>query len=146
MKKQLLLIAILFSTTFCFAQRVLTEEEEQSLLGSSTFLEKSQKAIRDYAAFWAINDGSTSTTEALKVKWAKDRILGVQIVQNSISDPLVSYRFIVLSKGTQFTLGTAPQPVATIIAAWDTAGTFAAQAGGYFDILGESINMTKTGN
>jgi len=140
MKNKLLVIAIFSVLSFTgFAQRVLTEDERQSLLINTTFNEKCKMAIRDYAAFWAINDGSGATTETLKIKWAKDRIKSVGILLSGVNDDRVSEIFINSSKGKQLTLGTAPLPASTIIAAWDTNNTFSEFASQYFDTIAVDI-------
>jgi hypothetical protein len=146
MKKQFLIIALIMITSIVsFGQRVLTEDERQSLLINTVFNEKCKMAIRDYAAFWAVDPGSGATTEALKIKWAKDRIKSVGILLEGVNDDRVSEIFINSSKGKQLTLGTAPLPAATIIAAWDTNNTFAEFAGAYFDVISTDL-IFKIGN
>lgn len=96
-------------------------------------------AVRDYAAFWAINDGSGATTEVLKIKWAKDRIKSVGILVGGINDARISEIFINASKGKQLTLGAAPLSAATIIAVWDANNTFSEFASAYFDAISTDI-------
>lgn len=146
MKKQILILTILtLSVISSFAQRVLTEDERQSLLINTVFNEKCKMAIRDYAAFWSANDGSAASTETLKIKWAKDRIKSVGILLEGVNDDRVSEIFINSSKGKQLTLGAAPLSATTIIAAWDANNVFAEFASQYFDAVSTDI-IFKIGN
>ena len=145
MKKQILIIGLLFISFVSFSQRVLTEDERQSLLINTVFNKKCKMAIRDYAAFWAVNDGSSATTEALKIKWAKDRIKSVGILLDGITDDRVSEIFINSSKGKQLTLAAAPLSATVIISAWDANSTFAEFASAYFDTISTDI-IFKIGN
>jgi len=124
------------------AMRVLTDQERQSLLESQEFEKKCKWATRDYAAFWAVNDGSLAATEEERIKWGKDRILGVGILLYDITDQFIAIRFLNASKGKQFDLEAAPQPVEVLIAAWVSSNSFEEFVTQYFDILGENINFS----
>lgn len=140
--RHLFVIAFLLVTTFSFSQRVLSEDERQQLLNSPEFLQKCQWASRDYAAFWASNDGSQANTETLKIKWAKDRMLSIAVLKSDANDPYMVVRFLNLSKGKQFNLGASPQPNEVLIAAWVSTNSFEEFVGSYFSILGDDINMS----
>lgn len=127
------------------ALRVLTDTERQALQGSSTFLEKAQWAIRNYASYWSAHDGSGLNGNQL-IKWAKDRMLSVNIVLNDISDPSIALKFVKISKGMQFDLGPAPVNTDAIIDAFTNANKFEECASSYFDLQGEAINFSLTGN
>ena len=121
------------------AQRILTETERQSLLNSQTFNEKCKMSVRDYATFWAINDGSGANTEALRIKWAKDRIKGIGILLGGINDNHLSEAFINASKGKQLDLAAAPLTADAIIAAWEANSTFDEFTSQYFDLIAVDI-------
>jgi hypothetical protein len=140
--KILFVLFLLFVSGITFGQRVLTEEERQQLLTSSEFQEKCQWAVRDYAAFWSVNDGSSANTEALRIKWAKDRILSINIMKTDANDPLLVVRFLNAAKGKQFTIGAAPQSTSVLIAAWVSANSFEEFVGAYFTVLGDDINFS----
>ncbi len=124
------------------ALRVLTDDERQDLQGDPTFIEKSQWAVRNYADFWSVNDGSSASTEALKIKWAKDRQLGVSIVLNDINDPAIGLKFVKISKAMEFDLAAAPVAISVIVAAFVAGNKFDEIAGTYFTQLGETINFS----
>lgn len=119
--------------------RILTEQERQSLLTSSLFNEKCQMAIRDYASYWAANDGSGANTESLRIKWAKDRIKAIGILLGGINNNRVNEIFVNSSKGKQLSLESAPLDATTIIAAWDTNSTFDEFVSQYFDVISSDI-------
>jgi len=140
--KKFLIVSLFLCAISSYGQRVLTPDERQSLIGSSLFIQKCEMSARDYASFWSVNDGSAANTEALKIKWAKDRQLSVDILLKDVSDGRISIRFINLAKGKQFNIGPAPQPVEVLIAAWVTENSFDEFVGGYFTLLGDNINMS----
>lgn len=143
MKKLFLIFAMACLVgTASFAQRVLTDAERQTLLGSSSFLEQSQWAVRNYAAYWAIHDGSGFSTEAQRIKWAKDRMLSVDISVSDIHDNDLALKFATLMKNIQITIGAAPQDPDTIVAEMLTESKFETLASMYFDLLGEGINFS----
>lgn len=127
------------------ALRVLSSEEKQALQGYQPFIDKCLWAIRDYAAYWAVHDGSALGTEALRIKWAKDRQNSVQIVMNDIGDSAVPLKFVKLAKGMQFDL-PASESNDNIILAIKNANKFEELASLYFDMLGEYINFSANGN
>lgn len=135
----LLLMAIALPS---FSQRVLTDEERESLIADPSFIYHSQWAVRNYAAYWSIHDGSSLSPEAARIKWAKDRMISVKIVNYDINDNNLSLRFIKLSKGITFSLGAAPQPPATIVAAFVAGNRFDELSSLYFDLLADEINMS----
>lgn len=128
------------------ALRVLTDDERQSLQGSSNFLEKCQWAARNYAAYWAVHDGAGLSTESLRIKWAKDRLQSVFILLSDLNDPSIALHFTKLSKGMQFDLGAAPVDPSLITAAFVSGNKFDELASLYFDLKGEDINFTAGGN
>ena len=119
--------------------RILTEQERQSLLISTLFNEKCQMAIRDYAAYWTINDGSGANTEAARIKWAKDRIKSIGILLGGINNTRVNEIFINASKGKQLSLEAAPLDATVIIAAWEASSTFDEFVSQYFDVIATDI-------
>lgn len=127
------------------ALRVLTDDERQALQGSSQFLEKAQWAVRNYAAYWSIHDGSGLSGTTL-IKWAKDRLLSVDIVVNDISDPSIALKFVKLSKGMQFDLASAPVATSAIISAFVSSNKFEECSSLYFDLQGEQVNFSINGN
>ncbi len=119
--------------------RILTEQERQSLLLSSSFNEKCQMSIRDYATYWTINDGSGANTEAARIKWAKDRLKSVGILLGGINNTRINEIFVNASKGKQLSLDPAPLPAETIIAAWEANSTFDEFVSQYFDVISTDI-------
>lgn len=144
MKKQILIIAFLLTSIISFAQsnRVLSEAERQQLLGSSAFKEKCEWAVRDYAAYWSIHDGSGLSTEVDRIAWAKDRPLSVSILKHGITDPHLVEAFLNAAKGRQFSLNAAPLDNTTLIAAWDSSSAFEEFVSQYFKLLGDDINFS----
>jgi hypothetical protein len=128
------------------ALRVLTTEERELLKSNDLFKEQCYWAVRDYAAYWAVHNGAALATEAERIKWAKDRQNGVAIENNDIGDQDVALKFLKFGKGIQVDLAAAPLSAEVIVAAWKVANKFEECASLYFDHLGESINMSKTGN
>lgn len=119
--------------------RILTEQERQSLLVSSLFNEKCQMSIRDYATYWAVNDGSGASTEAQRIKWAKDRLKSIGILLSGINNTRVNEIFINASKGKQLSLDEAPLDASVIIAAWDANNTYDEFVSQYFDAISSDI-------
>jgi hypothetical protein len=127
------------------ALRVLTDVEKQELKSNSLFLEKCQWAIRDYASYWAIHDGSGLDATG-RIKWAKDRLKAVDITLNDTNDPAIALKFCKLAKGMQFNLAASPDTAANIIAAMVAGNKFEELTSMYFDMLGESVNFSISGN
>ena len=128
-----------------FAQRVMTQEEKQSLSTNATFQEKCKQAIRDYATYWAVHDGASLGTEALRLKWAKDRQLSIAVIKNPIVSEdaqTMSWIFLNAAKGKTYSLAAAPVDVTTLIAAWVSASSFDEFTSSYFDVKGDEINMS----
>jgi hypothetical protein len=141
--KILFLLLMVVASVTSFSQRVLTDEERESLKSNGTFLYRAEWAVRNYAEYWSAHDGAgLANTEAARIKWAKDRILSVNIVLGGVNDPQLTLRFINISKGMQFTIGAAPQPAETIIAAFIADNRFDEIAGTYFTLLGDGINFS----
>lgn len=127
------------------ALRVLTAQEKESLKNDPVFLATCEWALRKYAAYWAIHDGNLGS-ESLRVKWAKDRQLSVNIHTGEIGDPNLALQFLKVGSGIEVDLDTAPEDNADIIAALLAAGKFDEMSSLYMDIRGEGINMSITGN
>lgn len=142
MFKNFLLIALLSISTLSFSQRVLTDEERESLKNNADFIMYAEWSVRNYAEFASVQDGSSANTEPLRIKWAKDRILSVSILVGGINDAQLSIRYLNLSKGMQFNLGAAPQPAETIIDAFIAGNKFEEIAPAYFTLLGDGINFS----
>ena len=100
-------------------------------------------SVRNYADYWSIQDGSGLSTEAARIKWAKDRILAVKVVTVDIGDPALALKFVKLSKGMQFNLGASPQNPDTIIASFLTGNKFEELASAYFTLLGDDIFLVS---
>lgn len=128
------------------AARVLTDQERESLKSHAGYKYQAEWAARNYGAFWAVNDGASATTEALRIKWAKDRICGVDVIQADLNDPDISIKFLKLGKGIQVDIGAAPVPADDIVTALLAANKFEEMSSMYFDMKGEGINMNATGN
>lgn len=128
------------------ALRVLTDDERESLKAHADFQSKCEWAARNYAAYWSGHDGSGLASTAERIKWAKDRILGVDIVMNDVNDTNIAIRCLRVGKAMTIDLDTAPQLPETIIAAMVAQGKFDEQASLYFDLKGENINFTVGGN
>jgi hypothetical protein len=131
------------------ALRVLTQEEKYSLSINETFKEKCKQAIRDFAAYWSIHDGSGFSTEAERVTWVKNRSLGVHIVKNPLipeSSEIIVWHFLNGAKGKQYDLNPSPIAVETLITAWDSANSFEEFVNEYFKVKGDDINFSVTGN
>lgn len=127
------------------ALRVLTADERQALQGDSHFLELAQWSARDYASYWASNDGSGAATEAQRIKWVKDRMLSVGIELNDIGDSQIALKYVKLSKGMQLDLAPAPVPTEDIINALLAGNKFEELASLYFSLQGEFINFSVGG-
>jgi hypothetical protein len=127
------------------ALRVLTDVEKQELKSNSLFLEKCQWAIRDYASYWAIHSGD-GLNDTQRIKWAKDRLKAVDITLNDTNDPSIALKFCKLAKGMQFNLAASPDTAANIIAAMVAGNKFEELTSMYFDMLGESVNFSISGN
>lgn len=138
------------------ANRVLSADERQNLLVDPAFKAKCQWAVRDYANFWAAHtgyqtvnggaDGGIANTEAARLKWAKDRLLGVSIQLADVQDEGISRKFLDIGKGSQLDLAASPVDNTTIINALVAGNKFDEFSGVYFTNAGESINMTVGGN
>jgi len=143
MKKFILVSVLALLAIVSFGQRVLTDEERESLKSNGTFLYRCEWAVRNYAEYWSVHDGaSLANTEAARIKWAKDRILSVNIVLGGVNDEQLTLRFINISKGMTFSIGAAPQPAETIIDAFIASNRFDEIAGTYFTLLGDGINFS----
>jgi hypothetical protein len=143
--KKLILIAFLFLSLVSFSQRVMTQEEKQSLSTNSIFQEKCKQAIRDYATYWAVHDGASLGTEVLRIKWAKDRQLAVIVLKNPIiseDSQTMAWIFLNAAKGKTYSIGTAPIDAATLITAWESASSFDEFASIYYDVKGDEINFS----
>ncbi len=146
MKKLIFILFTLISVS-SFAQRVLTDDERLSLLTSDDFRLKCQMAVRNYASYWSQHDGSGLSTQALRIKWAKDRLISIDKITNPlVSDPNIAIKYVIYSKGATFILGAAPQPVEVIVAAWVSAGKFDEFTSTYYDVIGGNYKMTIAGN
>jgi hypothetical protein len=86
MKNKILILLLTLVSFVGYSQRVLTDDERQTLSTSETFKQKCQWAVRNYATYWSGHDGSGLTTTAQKMKWAKDRISSVEILKNNTVD------------------------------------------------------------
>lgn len=143
--KFILSILVLFISIASFAQRVMTQEEKQNLSVNTTFQAKCKQAIRDYTTYWAVHDGSSLGTEALRIKWAKDRQLAIGVLKNPIVNEdaqTMAWIFLNAAKGKTYSLAAAPVSDATLIAAWDTANSFDEFTSTYYDVKGDEINMS----
>lgn len=141
MKTIKLLILLFFISSTTFAQRVLSEDERQSILSNSDFKQKCEWAVRDYAAYWSIHDGSNLATEALRLKWARDRVISVKLLTLGVSDPHMVEIFLNASKGKTLSLAAAPVSDATIIASWVSGNVFDEFVGNYFQVLGREVEI-----
>jgi hypothetical protein len=146
MKNLFLFLTLFLIASAGFAQRVLTSEEKESLREDPVFVGYCQWATRDYAAYWASHDGAGLSSEAQRIKWAKDRYLSVPIVGGDIHDPNIALQFLKVGKGIQYDIGTAPQSNSVIIAAMLAGNKFEEMASLYFDLLGEGVNFSIGGN
>jgi len=130
------------------AFRVLTSEEKQSLQNDSGFVAQVQWALRDYASYWALHDGAGLANEVARIKWAKDRINSVNLLLNDFisTDHQLGLKMCKLAKSMSIDLGAAPVSSEVIVAAFIAANKFEELSSLFFDQLGESINMSASGN
>ncbi len=128
------------------AMRVLTDDERQVLLTSTLFLQKCEWAVRNYADYWAANDGAATNSEATRIKWLKDRLLSVAISVQQLNDADLALKCLRLSKGMQVDVAAAPLDAATLVAALLAANKFEEIASLYFTLQGENINFSVGGN
>lgn len=133
--------------------RVLEPEEKQALSQYGPFMNKCNWAVRDYAAFWATHTGTGLTPGAQLLKWAKDRILGVNIVLRGITDLEIPIKFAELSKGMSLEFPAVPvdgiitnEHMDSCIDVLLAAQKFEELASLYNDLKGEDINMSAGGN
>lgn len=146
MKKQFLIALICLVSFASYSQRVLTDDERQTLLVSTVYKEKCKWATLNHANFISQQSLVTSAnTNTLKIRAVKDLIVATDLTLGGTADEAISVRFLNASKGKTFTLGAAPQPEATLIAAWVTADAFTEFAPAYFVILGDHLR-TSVGN
>lgn len=130
------------------ALRVLTNDERLILNNSSEFREKVKQAVRDAGDYWANHDQTGYTdTLANKIAWAKNRMIGIQIVQNDayVSQGEIAVKAVKASKGMQFDLGAAPLTEQQLLVGIIPA-KYEEIAALLMTIFGEDINMTLGGN
>jgi hypothetical protein len=132
------------------ALRVMAQEEKLNLSTDTDFIEKCKQAVRDYSAYWSTHDGSGFSTEAERITWAKNRILGVGVMKNPIvseNGNTLAWFFLNAAKGKQYDLAASPVSNPTLIAAWIAANSFEEFVAQYFAIKGNSeIDMSATAN
>lgn len=128
------------------ALRVLTDEERESLRTHPDYQSKCEWAARNYADYWSIHDGAGLATEAARIKWAKDRFLGVDIKLRDVNDPNIALRCLRASKAMEVDLNAAPVTPEEIVTAMLAQNKFAEIAGLYFDLKGEDLNFVVGGN
>lgn len=129
--------------------RVLTQEEKLGLATSPTFQEKCKQAVRDFSAYWSVHDGAGFSTEPERITWAKNRINGCAYMVNpiiQIDGATLAWYFLNAAKGKVYSLEASPVVATDLIATWDTNNSFEEFVASYFAILGNSIDMTATGN
>lgn len=135
--KKFILILIFGLVAFvpCLGQSVLTSEERQSLAGNSYFTEKCQWAIRDYASYWYIHDG-TGLNTADRAKWREEFVFVKSVNRAEYSDSNLALRFVILSKGMQFNVDADPTSE-EIIALFVANNKFDELASMYFALISE---------
>lgn len=130
--------------------RVLTSEEKQALSAYQPFIDKAYWAVRDHASFMATNDGSSASTEALRITWAKSRQIGVSFVLNGVNDQAIPMKFASLAKNLSLEF-PAVAPIdnayldSLIAVLVGPPNQFEVLAIAYFDLIGETINMNVGG-
>lgn len=146
--KHLLTLIILAASVASFAQtRVLTTAEQVALVQSDTFQNECYAAIRAYANYWSVNDGTTFTTEADNIAWAKNRILAVSVITDGINFGSPPEMFVNFFSTHSLEYGESPsisEIVSTLLTA--TPNRFEQAAAAYFNIWGDDINMSVGGN
>lgn len=131
------------------ALRVLVDSERVLLQSSTVFANRLKLAIRNAGDYWSTHDQTGMTgTLADKVTWAKNRILGVDIVLNDayVNNPDIPARAIKVSKGMQFDLVAAPITDLAVLEAGVTDLKYEEIASLLMVVFGENINMTVGGN
>lgn len=128
------------------ALRVLTRDERESLLNHQGYKTQCELAAIDYADYWASHDGAGLATEALRIKWAKDRMLGVSIKLQGLNDSTIADTCLRVSKALQVDLGTAPVVADDIVDQMKATNKFDELISLYFDLRGEGLNFTFGGN
>lgn len=131
------------------ATRVMNQTEKLTLSTNSTFQEKCKQAIRDFSTYWSTHDGSGLSTEADRIKWAKDRITSVKYVKNPlVSDDAVTVAWVFLNaaKGKTYNIVDNPEDAVDLIALWDAASSFDEFVNEFFKAKGDEIDMTLSGN
>jgi hypothetical protein len=128
--------------------RELTNSEKQILMSHPPFKDRLHWGVRNYASYWSTHSGAGEniTTEAHRIKWAKDRISAVQIEMYDVNDHDIGLKFCKLMKGTTFNLPAEVQTDPEVLSAGISDGNIDAFAAYYFDLLGENINFSKSGN
>ncbi len=127
------------------ALRTLTQEEKLSLSTNGTFVEKCKQSIRDFSAYWAINDGSGTATEEERIDWVKKRFLSIRFAINPIineDSTTLAWFFLNAAKGKQYDLGAAPISASELVVVWDLNSSFEEFVGDYFRIKGYEINFS----
>lgn len=128
--------------------RVLTNDEKVTLINSYLFKESIKQAVRDAGDYWANHDqaGMTDTLDN-KLKWARNRAIGVQIVLNDayVANQELPVQAIKACKNLQFNLGAAPLNEASLLSSL-TANDYESIAGLLMDVFGESVNLVIGGN
>lgn len=108
-----------------------------------------EQAVRNAADYWSTHDGSAmSDTEANRIKWAKNRINGVQITLNEayVTNANLNVRAVKVSKNIQFNLPDGNNLSEEQILSGFDQGKLETVASMLMDMYGEDINMTIGGN
>lgn len=134
--------------------RVLSYNERETLKASPLFKTYCENAVIDYAAYWSTVPG-VFPDEATQIKWAKNRLASVQIIEGGISDGDFVGKFIRNLKAIPINIPAGDQAADVIITAMANSnpdpnnpnhGVFDALADSYFVILGSAYHFTKGGN
>lgn len=116
-----------------FFNRVLTEEERDSLVNDIDFRKKCEWAISDYASYWIQHDGSNLDANG-RAKWRREYQFVKAIWRSDYNDPMLAKRFVTLAKGMQFNLDNTPT-VREIVAQFVANNSFDELSSLYFDML-----------
>lgn len=127
------------------ALRVLTDVERQSLQADPAYRLNCEWAARNYAQFWASHNGA-GLSDQDRLKWAKDRLLAVDVQLRDLNDEGIVLKCLRVSKAMEVDLNAAPQDSSVIITAMLAQNKFAEVASLYFDLKGEDINFSVGGN
>jgi hypothetical protein len=94
--------------------RPLTSDEREILQSNTRYISQSKWAIRNFAAFWNIEDDiNTKVGDVGYQRWAKNWFYANKVIANThmVNDPNLPVEFVMLSKGMDLWDSAVPVPI-----------------------------------